>query len=241
MPASLVVNFPIKCKCLIIDDDLLSIKIIQKFISDTDFLELAGTANGGIEAARILHETPVDILFLDMEMPDMSGLDLLSTLRSKDLLVIVTSGSRDYAVEAFEQNVIDYLVKPIVYSRFLIAAQKAFDRISQRQLTSAPADFTFLKVEQKLLKIHFADVQYIEALGDYVHIVSNSKKTIVYTTMKAIASRFPVNRFIRVHRSFIVNLDAITAVEDNHVTIGSKFIPIGATYAKGVLQLLSKF
>ncbi|QMU29854.1 LytR/AlgR family response regulator transcription factor [Adhaeribacter radiodurans] len=242
MLAPLVVHSPIKCKCLIIDDDIFSTKIIQKFVSNTDFLDLMGTANGGIEAARMLRDTPVDILFLDMEMPDMSGLDLLSTISNKDFLVIVTSASREYAVEAFEKNVIDYLVKPITYPRFLIAAQKAYDRLSQRQFTNTPvADFTFVKVEQKLVKIYFADIQYIEALGDYVHIVSHNKKTIVYTTMKAIANRFPVNKFIRVHRSFIVNLDAITAVEDNNVTIGSKFIPIGATYAKGVLQLLSKF
>ncbi|PSR56184.1 DNA-binding response regulator [Adhaeribacter arboris] len=241
MLAPLVVHSPFKCKCLIIDDDIFSTKIIQKFISNTDFLELMGTASGGIEASRILRETAVDILFLDMEMPDMSGLDLLSTISNKDLLVIVTSASRDYAVEAFEKNVIDYLVKPITYPRFLIAAQKAYDKLNQRQHTNTSADFTFVKVEQKLIKIYFADIQYIEALGDYVHIVSNNKKTIVYATMKSIANRFPVNKFIRVHRSFIVNLDAITAVEDNNVTIGSKFIPIGATYAKGVLQLLSKF
>lgn len=240
MSAPLVVNSNIKCKCIIIDDDIFSSGIMQKLISDTDFLELAGVATGGIEGAKLLRDTPVDLLFLDMEMPDMSGLDLLRTVKNKELLVIVTSGSREYAVEAFEQNVIDYLVKPVSYSRFLIAAQKAYDRFSQSQVSQS-SDFTFVKVEQKLIKIYFADVLYIEALGDYVHIIAQNKKTIVYTTMKAIASRFPAGKFIRVHRSFIVNLDAITAVEDNNVAIGDKFIPIGATYAKSVLQLLSKF
>lgn len=239
MSSSLVLNSPVRC--LIIDDDIFSAKIIQKFINNTDFLELVGTANGGIEAARILRDTPIDLLFLDIEMPDMSGLDLLTTIQNKDLLVIVTSASREYAVEAFEQNVVDYLVKPVTYPRFLIAAQKACDKLNQRQQTSAPADFTFVKVEQKLIKIHFADIQYIEALGDYVHIVSNNKKTIVYATLKATVSRFPASKFIRVHRSFIVNLDAITAVEGNNVAIGTKFIPIGATYAKTVLQILSKY
>ena len=240
MSAPLVVSSNLKCKCLIIDDDLFSANILQKFIADSDFLELTGMAHGGIEAAKMLRENAVDLLFLDMEMPDMSGLDLLKTIQNKELSVVVTSASREYAVEAFEQNVIDYLVKPFSYSRFLIAAQKAFDKVNQKQ-ASISSDFTFVKVEQKLIKIYFADVQYIEALGDYVHIITNNKKTIVYTTMKAIASRFPANKFIRVHRSFIVNLDAITAVEDNNVAIGDKFIPIGATYAKGVLQLLSKF
>ncbi len=239
MSASLMINSPIKC--LIIDDDIFSAKIIQKFITDTDILELIGTANGGIEASRILRDTPIDVLFLDIEMPDMSGLDLLTTIQNKDLLVIVTSASREYAVEAFEQNVIDYLVKPVTYPRFLIAVQKAHDRLNQKQQASASADFTFVKVEQKLIKIYFADIQYIEALGDYVHIVSNGKKTIVYATLKATVSRFPASKFIRVHRSFIVNIDAITAVEGNNVAIGNKFIPIGATYAKSVLRLLSKY
>lgn len=239
MSASLVMNSPVKC--LIIDDDIFSAKIIQKFIQDTDFLELVDTATGGIEASRMLRDNTIDLLFLDIEMPGMSGLDLLTTIQNKDLLVIVTSASREYAVEAFEQNVIDYLVKPVSYPRFLIAAQKACDKLNQRQQASTTADFTFVKVEQKLVKIYFADIQYIEALGDYVHIVSNNKKTIVYATLKATVSRFPANKFIRVHRSFIVNLDAITAVEGNNVAIGTKFIPIGATYAKSVLQLLSKY
>jgi DNA-binding LytR/AlgR family response regulator len=232
-----------RVKCLIIDDDIFSAKIIEKFAQDTDFLELVGIANGSIEAYKILREQPVDLLFLDMEMPEMSGLDLLSTITDKELKVIVTSASREYAVEAFEQNVVDYLVKPIRYPRFLIAAQKALrlDRAKHQTAPPPSSDYTFIKVEQKLVKIHFAEVQYIEALGDYVHIVCHNKKTIAYATMKAVANRFPAHKFIRVHRSFIVNIDAITAVEDNNVAINDKFIPIGATYVKGVLQLLNKF
>ncbi len=232
-----------RVKCLIIDDDIFSAKIIEKFVQDTDFLEVVGIANGSIEAYKILRDQAVDLLFLDMEMPEMSGLDLLSTITDKELRVIVTSASREYAVEAFEQNVVDYLVKPIKYPRFLIAAQKAL-RLNQVKPTSAPlpsSNYTFIKVEQKLVKIHFAEVQYIEALGDYVHIVCANKKTIAYATMKAVATRFPAHKFIRVHRSFIVNIDAITAVEDNNVAINDKFIPIGATYVKGVLQVLNKF
>lgn len=241
MSVPLVVNSRVKCKCLIIDDDAFSAKIIEKFVSDTDFLEVAGIANGSMEAARMLRSEPIDLLFLDIEMPEMSGLDLLSTIKNKDLMVIVMSASREYAVEAFEQNVIDYLLKPVTYPRFLIAAQKVLDKVNQRTVPNQSSGFTFIKVEQKLVKIHFADIQYVEALGDYVHIVSYNKKIIVYATMKAIASKFPAHKFIRVHRSFIINIDAITAVEDNNVAIGDKFIPIGATYAKGVMQLLTRF
>jgi len=229
----------ISIKTLIIDDDPFSAKVLEKFVGNTEFLELAGICNSSLEAAKFLRAQPVDLLLLDVEMPEMSGLDLLSTL-NREAMVIMVSASRDYAVEAFEQSVIDYLVKPVAYPRFLIAAQKARDKVKLNS-QSTSTDFTFVKVEQKLVKIPFADIIYIEALGDYVHIVANNKKTIVYATMKSIESKFPSNKFIRVHRSFIVNLDKIGAIEDNNILIGDKYIPIGATYMKSVLQLLNRF
>jgi len=226
-------------KTMIIDDDPFSAKVLEKFVANTEFLELVAVCNSSLEAAKLLRAQPVDLLLLDVEMPEMSGLDLISTL-NKEAMVIMASASRDYAVEAFEQNVIDYLVKPVGYSRFLIAAQKALEKVKQQNQNTG-TDFTFVKVEQKLVKIPFGDIHYIEALGDYVHIVANNKKTIVYSTMKSIESKFPANKFIRVHRSFIVNLDKIGSIEDNSIIIGDKYIPIGATYMKGVLQLLNRF
>lgn len=225
-------------KTVIIEDDPFSAKVLEKFVRNTEFLELAATCSSSLEASKLLRAQPVDLLLLDVELPEMSGLDLLSTLNS-DALVIMVSASRDYAVEAFEQNVIDYLVKPVTYPRFLIAAQKALDRVKTNN-QGASSDFTFVKVEQKLVKIPFAEIHYIEALGDYVHIVANNKKTIVYATMKSIESKFPSNKFIRVHRSFIVNIDKIGAIEDNNILIGDKYVPIGATYTKNVLQALNR-
>ncbi|MGV3505331.1 MAG: LytR/AlgR family response regulator transcription factor [Adhaeribacter sp.] len=225
-------------KTVIIEDDPFSAKVLEKFVQNTEFLELTAICNSSLEASKLLRAQPVDLLLLDVELPEMSGLDLLSTLNS-DALVIMVSASRDYAVEAFEQNVIDYLVKPVTYPRFLIAAQKALDRVKTNNQTTSN-DFTFVKVEQKLVKIPFAEIHYIEALGDYVHIVANNKKTIVYATMKSIESKFPSNKFIRVHRSFIVNLDKIGAIEDNNILIGDKYVPIGATYTKNVLQALNR-
>lgn len=226
-------------KTVIIDDDPFSVKVLEKFVQNTDFLELAGVCHSSLEASTLLRSNPVDLLVLDVEMPEMSGLDLISTL-SKDAMVILVSASRDYAVEAFELNVIDYLVKPVTYPRFLVAINKALDKAKARTYSNS-TDFTFVKVEQKLVKIPFDDIQYIEALGDYVHMVADNKKTIVYATMKSIESKFPSENFIRVHRSFIVNLKKIGAIEDNTILIGGKYIPIGATYLKGVLQLLNRF
>lgn len=225
-------------KTVIIDDDPFSMKVLEKFVQNTEFLELAAVCDNGMEASKLLRTLPVDLLLLDVEMPEMSGLDLLSTL-NREAMVIIVSASREYAVEAFELNVIDYLVKPIPYPRFLIAVQKALEKVKANH-QNTPTDFTFVKVEQKLVKIPFDDIQYIEALGDYVHLVSKNKKTIVYSTMKSIENKFPHNKFIRVHRSFIVNLDKIGSIEDNSIIIGEKFIPIGATYLKSVLQLLNR-
>lgn len=225
-------------KTVIIEDDPFSAKVLEKFVHNTEFLELTAVCSSSLEASKLLRAQPVDLLLLDVELPEMSGLDLLSTLNS-DALVIMVSASRDYAVEAFEQNVIDYLVKPVTYPRFLIAAQKALDRVKINNQTTSN-DFTFVKVEQKLVKIPFGEIHYIEALGDYVHIVANNKKTIVYATMKSIESKFPSNKFIRVHRSFIVNIDKIGAIEDNNILIGDKYVPIGATYTKNVLQALNR-
>jgi DNA-binding LytR/AlgR family response regulator len=219
-------------KTVIIEDDPFSAKVLEKFVHNTEFLELTATCSSSLEASKLLRAQPVDLLLLDVELPEMSGLDLLSTLNS-DALVIMVSASRDYAVEAFEQN------KPVTYPRFLIAAQKALDRVKTNNQTTSN-DFTFVKVEQKLVKIPFAEIHYIEALGDYVHIVANNKKTIVYATMKSIESKFPSNKFIRVHRSFIVNIDKIGAIEDNNILIGDKYVPIGATYTKNVLQALNR-
>lgn len=226
-------------KTVIVDDDPFSVKVLEKFVQNTEFLELTGICHSSLDASKLLRVNPVDLLILDVEMPEMSGLDLISTL-SKDAMVILVSASREYAVEAFELNVIDYLVKPVTYSRFLIAVNKAMDKAKTRTYSNS-TDFTFVKVEQKLVKVPFDDIQFIEALGDYVHMVADNKKTIVYATMKSIENKFPSGKFIRVHRSFIVNLEKIGAIEDNNILIGNKYIPIGATYLKSVLQLLNRF
>ena len=231
-------NEKIKIRTVIIDDDPFSVKVLEKFVQSTDFLELVAVCTSSLEASKLLRAQPYDLLVLDVEMPEMTGLDLLSTL-NREAMVIIVSASRDYAVEAFEQNVIDYLVKPVQYPRFLIAAQKALVKVKLHNHGNSN-EFTFVKVEQKLVKIPFADIQYIEALGDYVHLIANNKKTIVYATMKSIENKFPANKFIRVHRSFIVNLDKIGAIEDNNIFIGDKCVPIGATYLKSVLQVLNR-
>lgn len=233
-------------RCLVVDDDPLSIQVVNNCIENTTFLEAAGSCDSAIKAAEVLRHQAYDLLFLDVEMPLMSGIDLLKTLHHSPLVVLITS-SKEYAVEAFEHNVVDYLVKPISYARFLKASQKALEIRNQRLVetetptTTLNADYTFVKVDTKLVKVPFQDVRYVEALGDYVHIVVGQHKLIVYSTMKAVEEKFPSAMFVRVHRSFIVNIRAVQSIEDNTIVIDNKYIPIGQTYLRDVLQRLNKF
>lgn len=242
---------PTTLRCLVVDDDPLSVQIVINCINNTPFLTAVGSFDSAMAASEVLRTQPVDLLFLDVEMPLMSGLDLLSTLQNPPLVILITS-SKEYAVEAFEHDVVDYLVKPISYARFLKAAQKALELAEQEPSSSStsPAsgaapgsdhDFTFVKVDTKLVKVLFDDVCYVEALGDYVHIVMPHSKLIVYSTMKAVEEKFPSSVFVRAHRSFIVNLKRVQAIEDNTITIENKQIPIGQTYLRDVLQRLNKF
>ena len=235
-------------RCLVVDDDPLSVQVVLNCITNTPFLTAVGSFTNPIEAAEALRTAPVDLLFLDVEMPLLSGIELLATLQHPPLVVLITS-SKDYAVQAFEHAVVDYLVKPVSYARFLQAAQKALEAAERQATTStdaiqtaAPdANFTFVKVDNKLVRVDFDDVRYVEALGDYVHIVTGQHKLIVYSTMKAVEEKFPANRFVRAHRSFIVNLNRIQALEDNSIIIDGKYIPVGQTYLRDVLQRLNKF
>lgn len=230
-------------RCLVVDDDPLSIQVVENCIASTPFLTSIGNCESAVAAAEVLRHQEVDLLFLDVEMPLMSGIDLLSTLQNPPLVVLITS-SKQYAVEAFEYDVVDYLVKPVSYARFLKAAQRALE-LHQAQTAEptvpAGADFTFMKVDTKLVKVLFDEVRYVEALGDYVHIVTGQSKLIVYSTMKAVEEKFPDSLFVRVHRSFIVNIKRVQAIEDNTIIIDNKHIPIGQTYMREVFQRLNKF
>ncbi|MBF9222945.1 LytR/AlgR family response regulator transcription factor [Hymenobacter ruricola] len=235
-------------RCLVVDDDPLSVQVVLNCITNTPFLTAVGSFTNPVEAAESLRTQPVDLLFLDVEMPLMSGIELLGTLQHPPLVVLITS-SKDYAVQAFEHAVVDYLVKPVSYARFLQAAQKALEMAERQpaaeadaiQASGPNAEFTFVKVDSKLVRVTFEEVRYVEALGDYVHIITGSSKLIVYSTMKAVEEKFPSRRFVRVHRSFIVNVNHIQALEDNSLVVENKHIPVGQTYLREVMQRLNKF
>ena len=238
-------------RCLVVDDDPISVQIVLNCIANTPFLQAVGSYTSAVEAAEVLRtqSQPIDILFLDIEMPMMSGLDLLRLQIELPQVVLITS-SDNYAVQAFEFAVADYLLKPLSYPRFLQAAQKVLEIIASERVSdsdtaglAAPLvepDFTFVKMDTKLVRVDFREVQYVEALGDYVHIVTSQSKLIVYSTMRAIEEKFPPTQFVRVHRSFIANINCVQALEDNSLLIKDKYIPVGQTYLRNVLQRLNR-
>lgn len=221
-----------------VDDDEMSRRVVEHFIEKTNFLHLIKSFDNARDAMSYLDEEHVDIIFLDVQMPEMSGMDFINALE-KDIEIILITSEQKYAVEAFEKRVTDYLVKPIGYPRFLQAAQKAEVNVDiKRSTTGKRAEF-YVRTDARIVRIDYAKILFVEALADYVIIQTEQKKHIVHFTMKGLASRLPENVFVRTHRSYIVNLDKIEALEDNSLLIGEKYIPIGASYKEALIDRLN--
>ena len=224
--------------CIVVDDDEMSRKVVVHFIEKTNFLQLTQEFDNAIDATQYLDEEHVDIIFLDVQMPEMSGMDFINALE-KDIDIILITSEEKYAVEAFEKKVTDYLVKPIEYPRFLQAAKKAQTNIEiKRAATEKRMEF-YVRTDAKIVRIAYEKILFVEALADYVIIQTEVKKHIVHFTMKGIANRLPDGEFVRTHRSYIVNLNKIEALEDNSLLIGEKYIPIGASYKEALLDRLN--
>lgn len=225
-------------RCAIVDDDDLSIRLITEYINQTDDLNLVGTFSSAIKASNALSREPVDLIFLDVEMPDMTGLELIKSLDRKPQIILITS-KKDYAIEAFEYQVADYLLKPISYSRFLKAANKARELFEVKQKGAAAPKQLYIKEDSVLVNVPLNDIVWIEALGDYVTIHLTDKKHTVLTTMKSMDSKLPPEEFMRVHRSFIVRVDKINNLDGNMLVVGKKLIPIGKSYRKALMDRLN--
>lgn len=229
---------------LIVDDDPVSIKVIQKFVENTGSLKLAGAAQNAIEAANKLQNEKVDLVLLDIEMPEMSGLDLINTLNERPQFILVTS-QEQYAIEAFDYEVTDYLLKPVQYKRFLKAVNRALNNIqktnNQEQPATEPTSKTiFIKERNQFSRIDKNTIHYIEAFGDYVNIYTDEKRYTVHSTMKKMESKFNEDdQFLRIHRSYIVNLDYIESIDDNMVFVKKKMLPIGGSYKQKLLKSLN--
>lgn len=226
--------------CLIVDDDEMSRTIVRHFVEQTQILTLAGLCADGIEAVNVLRQTPIDLIFLDVEMPEMTGMELVKSLTIKPKIIIITSRA-DYAVEAFEYSVTDYLVKPINYARFLKAVERAQENTDNQAngYISPTQQDLYIKTDAKIVKVSLNELLYVEALADYVILHTASARYIVHSTMKGIEKRLSENSFVRVHRSYIINTDKIDTIEDLSVVINKKYIPIGASYKDNFLKRLN--
>ena len=222
--------------CLIVDDDQITREFISEYVRRTEFLAGIKTCSNAIEAVNILEKEDIDLLFLDIEMPEMSGLELLKTLSNPVPTILITS-RKDYALESYEYGVIDYLVKPVDYGRFFKAVKKAHELQERATVPRLPEDFVFVKVNNQLIKIKLDDILFVEALADYVLIHTIDNQHIVLMTMKTISQRLPEN-FVRIHRSYIVNCNKIDSIEDSSVLINKRHLTISNTYKNDFLNHL---
>lgn len=227
--------------CIVVDDDALSRKAIENLVKQTAGLELLGAFGDAVTAANFLQENEADILLLDVEMPQMNGLELIQAMPRQAEVILVTSKEK-YAVPAFDLNVTDYILKPVDYPRFLKAIGKAREALappaSEEPSALVPGKL-FVKVDQNLIGIDIDSVSVVEAMADYVRIYTDAKRYTVYSSMKGIANKLPNNQFMRVHRSYIVNLSRINSIEDNTLVIGERLIPVGVTYQKTLMARLN--
>jgi len=227
-------------KCIAIDDEPLALRQIADYIKKTPFLELTGLFESALQAIEAIGNNPVDLLFVDINMPDLSGMDFVKTLENPPKIVFVTAYS-EYALEGFRVDALDYLLKPISYSDFLKSANKVklwFDTHQKRvDEVKSNKDFLFIKSDYKILRINFNDIKYIESMSEYIKIyLTTSKPVMTLLSMKAIEEQLPPEMFMRVHRSFIVNLTKVSLIERSRIIFDDNvYIPISDQY-KGKFQ-----
>lgn len=229
-----------KIRCIIIDDEPLAITALKNLLKKLDYIEIVNTYNDSIEAFQQLQFNSVDLIFLDIEMPEISGIQLYKSLNNPPQ-VIFTTAYRDYAIDAFDLNATDYLLKPVSFERLLKALNKVTISVRNNipdKKTNSPDEYIYFKADGKQEKIRFDDILYIECLKDYVHVITKDKKVITRLTMKKAEELLPPNLFIRIHRSYIVSTDKITGYSPTFVYLQDTTLPISRSYRVEVMKVL---
>lgn len=223
-------------RCLVVDDEPLALDIIEDYISKVPFLTLVKTTTSAIEGLSLVQSDAVDLVFLDVQMPELTGIQFLKIINGKCDVILTTAYSQ-YALEGYDLDVVDYLLKPIAFDRFYKAAQKVLQNTGSPTLVPSEVhniqknhDFIFVKTEHKIQKIYLDDILYIEGLKDYISIFTKSERIITLQNMKKMEESLPSRSFIRVHKSYIIALGKIESIERSRIQIGDKIIPIGDTY-----------
>lgn len=233
--------------CLIVDDEQHAIDILTHYVSQTPYLQLAGTSTNPIEALQVVASQKIDLIFLDIQMPEISGIDFIKAINGKSKVILTTAYS-EFAIEGFELEVVDYLLKPVRLPRFLTAVQKAVKMLNTP--ATAPSqnkeednDYLFVKTESKgkVLKITLDEIDYIEGMKNYVAIYRAGQKILVYSTMKDLEEKLPSKKFLRIHKSFIIPVSRITGIEGNRIMLKnvSAEILLGDGYKAGIMEIIN--
>ena len=229
--------------CLIIDDEPIARKLLQEYIEETDFLKLAGTAENPVKATGLLNDLDIDLIFLDVNMPKMNGFQFLRSVNNLPM-VIMTTAYGQYALDGFEMAVVDYLVKPFSLDRFIKASQKALKlktlEDKQQPNDTSTDEYFFVKCDNKIERVNYTDLVYVEAMANYVTLYTTNKKLVVYLTIKGIQEKLPADKFLQVHKSYIVNIDKISNIEGNMLDVGLVKITVGQSFYEDAMKRILK-
>jgi len=227
--------------CLIIDDNKMARIAIRQLASQVEDLTVLGECSNAMEAYNLLQSQPGDVLFMDIEMPDMTGLELTRQLGNKRPIIIFTTSKKEYAVDAFELNVADYIVKPVTQPRFLQAVEKAREIYNSNKLDVSfeEKEFVFIRDSGILKRLLIDDIHFLEAMGDYVKIFTQQRFHAIHVSLKTVEEKLPPNKFLRVHRSYIVALNKIEKIEEGVIVINSKPIPVADAYRSALNKRLN--
>jgi DNA-binding LytR/AlgR family response regulator len=241
-----------KLKCLLVDDEPLALDVLESYIRRVDGLELVARCDNALQAFDLIQSQPIDLIFLDIQMPRLDGIEFLKTLQNPPK-VVFTTAYRDFAIEAFELDALDYLLKPIPFSRFLKAVSKAFNLLQKPGPPPSPAALNasqeelpqlsgqeniIVRADKKMIKIPLEDIQYIESLKDYVIIYLPGRRIVTKQKISYLEQKLPDGDFLRIHRSFLVAINKIQAFSPNHVEINNQELPIGRSYKSEVAKVL---
>lgn len=236
-----------KIKCLLVDDEPPARQLLESYITRLENLELCGECGNALEAFQFLQKKEVDLLFLDIQMPRMNGLELIKSLHNRPQIVLTTA-YREYAVEGFELDVLDYLVKPVSFERFLktISKYHHYSTVAQSAEPVAGPDtfetaYMFFKVNKEMVKIYLKDILYVESIKDYLKIVTEEKSYITYQRINYMEEKLPENKFVRIHKSYIVSTTKINSFRNDTIKIGTLDLPVGRHYKQRFVEVLTAF